>query len=61
MPETTVTRHTVCLCFGKEKCQTETEELALRNHAAGYEIIPVATPYSRNLAYKGVLIMRKEN
>lgn len=63
-----VTKHTVCLCFGYEKCLAETKQLAEKNGAVDFEVVPVATEYpvrpeflpACRLAYKGVLIMKGE-
>ena len=48
---------TVCLCFGRDKCERETREIAERNSADNYKIIPVDAPFhSWEPAYKGVII-----
>ena len=31
----------VCLCFGREKCEEETAEIAKRNNATEYVVDPV--------------------
>lgn len=52
-----LTRHVVCLCFGRDKCTEQTKELAERNHAFGYEVDPVDAPHSYQPAYRGTLLM----
>lgn len=48
--------YTVCLCFGKEKCEAITAEIAKRNNAIDYIVEPVVAPMSTNLAYRGKII-----
>lgn len=46
----------VCLCFGKEKCEAITSEIAKRNNAVDYIVEPVIAPYSMQLAYRGKIV-----
>ena len=56
-------RYTVCLSFNRTFCEKATAEVAERNNAVGYEIIPVGTAKCQ-VAYRGEIIMedhRQEN
>ena len=48
--------YTVCLCFGRDKCEAITEETAIRNKADSYRVVPVAAPFHIEPAYKGIII-----
>lgn len=49
--------YTVCLCFGREKCETITAALANKNSAADYLIEPVFASMSREIAYRGSILI----
>ena len=49
-------RYTVCLSFNRTFCEKATAEVAERNNAIGYEIIPVGTAKCQ-VAYRGEIIM----
>ena len=51
-----MTHYTVCLSFDRNFCETATKEVAERNNAIGYEIVPVGTRADR-LAYRGEIIL----
>ena len=49
---------TICLCFGRDKCEEITRETAERNNADSYAVIPVEAPFrSDDIAYKGIIIL----
>lgn len=57
--------YTICLCFGREKCEQTTEEIAKRNNAIDWFIEPVLAPpvhhicrgpIAQQIAYKGIII-----
>ena len=60
--------YTVCLCFGREKCEIQTAEIAKRNNADSYIIEPVGASQPFNIAckgptliaYKGLIIKEEE-
>lgn len=46
----------VCLCFGREKCETITSEIAKRNNAIDYIVEPVIAPMCFEFAYRGKIV-----
>lgn len=54
-------KYIVTLCFGREKCERETAELARRNCADDYVIEPVKAPFhSREPGWLGSLLFKDE-
>ena len=51
--------YTVCLSFDRNFCETATKEVAERNNAIGYEIVPVGTRVER-IAYRGEIILQED-
>lgn len=49
-------QYTVCLCFGREKCDAITSEIAKRNNAIDYIVEPVIALHTREFAYRGKII-----
>lgn len=53
--------YVVCLCFGQEKCEKETAEIAKRNNAISYVVEPVAagnpSHHVRQIAFKGSIFL----
>ena len=54
-------KYTVCLCFGYEKCEAITSEIAKRNNAVDYIVEPVIARrdviFGDTLGYRGKIIM----
>ena len=48
--------YTVCLCFGREKCEAITSEIAKRNNAVDYIVEPVIAPYAYEFGYRGKIV-----
>ncbi len=48
--------YTVCLCFGREKCEAITSAIAKRNYAVDYIVEPVVAPYCPYHAYRGKIV-----
>ena len=51
--------YTVCLCFGREKCEQITKALAEKNGADSYIIEPVLAPCCTNPGYRGQIIFNE--
>ena len=52
--------YTVCLSFDRNFCETATAQVAERNNAIGYEIVPVGTRAQR-VAYRGEIILQEDD
>lgn len=49
--------YTVCLCFGREKCEQITSTLAKKNNAIDYCVESVEARYSKEFAYRGKILL----
>ena len=43
--------YVLCLCFGFERCKTQTEEIAKRNNAVDWLVEPVFAPPVHGISY----------
>ncbi len=52
--------YTVCLCFGREKCESITKEIAKRNGSTSYIVEPVLAPCCNEPGYRGQIFLTEE-